>query len=323
MTGKRQRGVALISVLFLVVILTLLVSQLLTQGWQDIERTQWLNEQAQAYQYAIAGEQMTRQLLHRDFEELKAKQLTHTPVPGPVRHFRPDNGDIIVQLIDLQGRINLNNLLQDDYAELPRRFLTEVMQQPSLIPLLADWLDGDFVTRAGGAEDDYYLSQQMPLRTANRPLGHPSEISIFGQSGMAGTLEYNRWLTALDKPTALNINSMEPQLATLLNPQLSPAQLETIRATTPFNSLEELLQSEMTAGLAINTAHLTVTSSYYQADVYARFHNWLQPLRSRFTLDPITGEIDLLDRQLVSPDNTAAYLSLLKQEDPDDSDITF
>src|SRR5690606_12412827 len=128
-------------------------------------------------------------------------------------------------------------------------------------------------------------------------------------------------MTALPRPTALNINTLDPTLAPLIHPRLSALQLERSRNAGPFNSVQDVLQSDLTAGLPVDGSLITVTSSYFQATIVARFGDWHQPLISRLFMDPVSGDIELIDRQLVVPDLAARGEALLDKEAADDSPL--
>lgn len=112
---KHPRGVALITALMIVAIATTLIVGLTHQHQLDIRRASNMINSDQAYQYALGAESWAMSLLYRDkqidvIDHLKedwAQTLAPIEVPG---------GHITVQLTDLQGRININNLYFDENA---------------------------------------------------------------------------------------------------------------------------------------------------------------------------------------------------------------
>jgi len=298
--GHRQQGIALLSVLFVVVILTVLVSQLLTLGWRNLERTQWLQDQAQAYQYALGGEQLARQILFVRWQALREEGLNISPIPGPPARYQPDRGEIRLQITDLQGRLNLNNIQDGNRRSTLQRFFADTVQQPQLIAPLADWTDGDSLPRAGGQEDSHYLSQSQPYRAGNRLLAHWNELKLLESNLEPDAFSHlGPWLTTLPGTTPLNINTLAAELATLIHPGLSPVQLAASQVQGGFQSTQAFLQNPITAGLEIDTGAITVTSGFFQAAVLATHGGFEQSLVSRFYFNPVTGDIDLLDRSLL------------------------
>ena len=86
-------------------------------------------------------------------------------------------------LEDLQGRFNLNSLVQPDGT--PDRVsvaaFTKLLELVGLetkwAPMVVDWIDGDTQPQnVDGAEDSVYMGQTPPYRTANRYITSTSEL---------------------------------------------------------------------------------------------------------------------------------------------------
>lgn len=312
MSTRSQQGVALIAVLFVVVMLTLLLSQLLTQNRQDSERTTWLTRQAQAYQYALGGELVARQLLHESSQKTASNAEPSIIIMGQPRHYQPEHGDIWVTISDLQGRLNLNNLNQGSHRESIRRYLAQIDPSSTLAARLSDWLDADGTPGPGGAEDSTYLSLEQPFRAAGRRMTDSSELRLLMDSLDVPDVLFP-WLTALPTPTPLNIKTLLPELAPLIHPQLSSAQLASMQSGNGFSSIETLSQSSMMAGLSLDPSAISVDSSYYEVAVWARFDDWHQPLVSRLFVNQTTGMIRLLDRTLIADSETHSLMDDLSR----------
>ena len=69
----RQTGVALISVLLIVVIATVLGVAMTREQNHAITRARLALEQTRVHQYALGGEELARQILHTDFIEAREK----------------------------------------------------------------------------------------------------------------------------------------------------------------------------------------------------------------------------------------------------------
>ncbi len=299
MTAVTERGVALITVLFVVAVVTLLAAQMLTLTRTGLARSDWLVRDAQVYQYALGGEQLARQILHSRFRQLRDQGIGISPVPPLLPPYQPELGLIRLQLVDSQGRVNLNNIAGTAPQQaMVDRFFRHILDRPALVPGLADWIDGDHQPRPGGGEDRDFLNRDIPRRTANRPLAHISEIRAAVPLDPATYGEVQGLLAALEQPTGLNINSMPPALLPLIDPQLSPVGFEAARGKREygFTSIREFLQSDIVAGLAADSRGLTVNSAYYEARVEAVFAGYSTRLKSRFHFDGQTGRITLIHR---------------------------
>ncbi|MEL7401462.1 MAG: hypothetical protein AAFN68_12960, partial [Pseudomonadota bacterium] len=111
---SHQRGVALITCLLVFAIATALVSQIVLRSQANLQKTQWLIDQAQAREDALLTEQLALATLARARRDNSLEQL----LPDSAQHRTP--ADVQTEfshsqwrLSDLQARINLNNLLND------------------------------------------------------------------------------------------------------------------------------------------------------------------------------------------------------------------
>jgi general secretion pathway protein K len=102
----QQNGIALISVLIVVAIVTTIVSLMWDRQHQNFKYTQYLQEQEQALSYIYGFETLAKKILLDDdskvdsFEDDWAESKT-LPIL---------NGVITAKLTDLQSKVNLNNL---------------------------------------------------------------------------------------------------------------------------------------------------------------------------------------------------------------------
>jgi general secretion pathway protein K len=115
-------------------------------------------------------------------------------------------------LEDMQGRFNLNNLVNQN-GVIDQNSLTEFEQLLQILGLetkwaglIADWIDADQVADGpDGAEDSTYLSQVPPYRTANRQITSASELLALPGFGRDRYLTLQPYVTALPTGTHLNL----------------------------------------------------------------------------------------------------------------------
>src|SRR6516165_9976927 len=94
----------------------------------------------------------------------------------------PTSGSQTVRygVIDEGAKININVLMQLDPSG--NRLYNALLQLPNMDPSVAaaivDWVDADSNTRDGGAEDDYYTSQNPPYHCKNGPLESIEELLL-------------------------------------------------------------------------------------------------------------------------------------------------
>jgi general secretion pathway protein K len=119
-------------------------------------------------------------------------------------------------LEDLQGRFNLNNLVQKDGTPDPvmvnafTQLLTSLGLEPKWTGFLIDWLDADIVPQnPEGAEDSVYMGQTPPYRTANRYITSASELLALPGFGRDRYLKLAPYVVALPQGTTINICSAQ------------------------------------------------------------------------------------------------------------------
>jgi len=115
-------------------------------------------------------------------------------------------------LEDMQGRLNLNNLVQKDgtpdpvYVAAFTKLLELVGLETKWAPLLVDWIDVDIVPQSiDGAEDSVYMGQTPPYRTANRYITSTTELLALPGFGRDRYLALAPYITALPQGTKINV----------------------------------------------------------------------------------------------------------------------
>ena len=219
----RQRGVALITAIVLVAIATVLAVHIGTRAALDLRRTAGLAALDQGWHVALGAEAWAAEVLKDDLEDSETDHLAEAwaqPLPPlPV-----DGGEVRGALEDMQGRFNLNNLVDGDrevdetsVAQF-ERLLLMVGAQPRWARIMADWIDGDTVPQIPeGAEDGTYLSQNPPYRAANVLVTTTTEMMAL--PGMTRD-EFERirpYVAALPVGTTINLcTAKAPVLASLV-----------------------------------------------------------------------------------------------------------
>lgn len=273
MIGRtRQRGVALITALLAVAIVTVLAVELTRQQHFDIRRTQNLLGRDQAAVYQQAVEQWALTILAEDARrtetdhrgEAWAEAIEPPPFQG---------AQMRLQLFDLQDRFNLNNLVTrpgTDNAPASRRMtrlLASLEADTGIVQATADWIDPEPGTRyPDGASDDWYSRLDPPYRVANRRMASASELRLVKGVDDALWRRLAPLVTALPEPTPININTASPQVLSSIAEGLTLTQAEELVANRPpdgWQSVEEFLSQSVFAGEDIPAEGLSVSSDYF------------------------------------------------------------
>ncbi len=229
--ARRQGGAALVTTLLIVALITVTVTSMATRQRLSIQKASNRQVQAQLHSLASAGEQFAIAVLNRDKREADRNNSDSTEdywaeslPPVPV-----DGATVEGCVIDLQGKFNLNNLVdiegntdQLEFEALQR--LLRVLTIDSLkAEAILDWIDPNIdATGSEGAEDDFYTGQAPAYRAANGPMVSPTELLLvkgFRVTDEGGLDDYDTLLphiATLPTGSAINVNTASaPVLASL------------------------------------------------------------------------------------------------------------
>jgi general secretion pathway protein K len=292
--AARQRGVALLTAMLVVTLVTIIGAGMLSHMNLAAHRSGnlWLSEQA--WWYAVGVEGWAGQILARDARANKIDSLDQAWAQ-PVDYLPIEGGAIQGRLLDLQGRFNLNNLVGPGTEAATLRFqrlieLTaevDVVAARRIAQATRDWIDADVApTLPDGAEDGFYLGLQPAYRTGNRPFASPSELRAV--RGVTGSIyaALAPHIAALPAGTAINVNTATTPVLASLHEGIGSAVAEDLaerRREQPWSDVQTFLQESELADLDIDARDLSVASAYFLASGHVTveraqltFHSVLQ-----------------------------------------------
>lgn len=271
----RQRGVALITMLLIVALLTAIVSRLSLSSELWLRQVENGTALAQAEQAARAAQYWIGILLEDDNNEFDgATDSWAQPLPPmPVGW-----GELYAWLEDMQARFNINNLVDGEGLPDPaameqfERLLQVLELNPALAQAVVDWIDADSdASGPAGAEDIYYLGLEVPYAAANRPLADIRELRMVRSMTTETWTRLEPYITALPRGTQININMATPQvIAAVFSGRGEPGQVmnEAKRwseeaARLPYNSMENFAEralgdrtTEVSPVLSVDTRYV-------------------------------------------------------------------
>lgn len=168
---NRQRGAALLLVLWLVVLLTALVGAFALTARMEALQGRVGTRGAMTQEIARAGmEYALVRVADRNPE-------THWPPDGRAHAWTFDGHDVQVRIIDETGKVDIN---QADLSLLSR--LMQALGQPpdasdALAAAIIDWRDADTLSQpVGGAEDDAYAAAGRDYGAKDAPFETIAEV---------------------------------------------------------------------------------------------------------------------------------------------------
>ncbi|WP_431080545.1 type II secretion system protein GspK [Pseudomonas thivervalensis] len=272
---KRQRGVALISVLLVLSLALLLVGGLLRSHRLLLHSSAQQLQQVQLRQWGVAGEDWARVVLEDsgitpsgtvDLSQDWARL-------GPV--LEGDGAELHIAIEDLSGRLNLNALLalgQIDQVSLGRwtRLLTLLDLPPLALP------------QVGPVQE---LSQLRLLP------------GVDGQT----LRRLEPWVALLPKDARLNINTA-PQLVLMSLDEMAVGPAKALveqRRHGPYASVQAFTNDPLLSGAGLNSHGLGVSSRWFRITVSVTRGDSRLRLASDIERDPVSGRWTVRQRRFL------------------------
>ncbi len=273
---RQQQGVALITAMLIFALVTSVTLGLAFDSTIDARRSMVLITRDQAAHVALGAESWIQSILRDDLSSSETDHLGEiwaTELPGlPI-----DGGEVFGSIEDLQGRFNINNLVDDngvvneEALEQFRRLLNALGLDPRYAGVTADWLDRDIEPSfPDGAEDTLYSTAIPPYRTPNQRIADASELMAIldMDQQVFDVLAPN--IVALPGTTRINVNTATPAVLQSLSETLTGGDVERLieeRAESGFADLSGTFSS-LVEPEVLN--ELDETSQYFQLRVAVR-----------------------------------------------------
>lgn len=305
---KAQRGVALITVMLVVAVVTVVCAGIIARQQLSIRSSANQLHVRQAWQYALGGETLAKAVLRRDLQQGNPRApVDHLDEAWaqPLAPFALDEGgELGVHIIDPTGRFNLNSLVRqgapnDAAVAQFRRLLLALQIDTPYAERLLDWLDADLEPSGGyGAEDNQYLLAEPAYRAANRALADVSELRLLLEMNEVDYQRLLPWVSALPADATLNVNTASAQVLASLAEGLPLSTAEGLvarRAGQGYADVSSFLAQ--LPGLQVQSQRLAVGSQYFQVISEVSVGDRRQVLRS--TLQRASnGKLYVLARDL-------------------------
>jgi len=305
---SRQKGVALITALLVTAIATIAATAMVSRQQLDIRRSGNIYAADQAWLFAQGLESWAVQIMQQDIKNNQTDNLGEdwaTVLPPII----VEGGLVSGAISDLQGRFNLNNLVDADglasQVEIDRlKRLFEVLDIDSNhVQAIVDWIDKDEQTTfPDGAEDNVYLGREVAYRTANRRMSSPSELLLVEGISFEDYQTLRPYVCALPKQTLINVNTASAAVLQAVVTGLDAGgaeQLVSEREDNPFGSVDDfrnhgLVQPHLGGtnnNQNGNTNGLSVSSEYFLLNAGAQFERANVQLASVIARDALGARI--------------------------------
>ncbi len=300
---KQQQGVALITAVLIVALVTAIAVAMASKQQLDIRRSANIFNNDIAYLFALGAEDYARNVLEWDITKDGSK-IDHTGENWAQTVSVPVEGAMLTgTLQDLQGLINLNSLLNSNGEPNPimqarfKRLLKQQDLEEAIADAVLDWIDKDIEsTGFGGAEDDSYMLQTPPYRAANSLMVSSSELMLIKGVDAEAYSKLAPFVTALPKSdTAINVNTAPAEVLATLTASLTVADGEALveaRGEEGFDKIESFIDHNLMTNHPIpenERNSLAVESGYFLLDAMAEFDQSIARLHSLLKRNPDGG----------------------------------
>jgi general secretion pathway protein K len=273
--ARRHRGVALITAMLISALAAMVASDMAWENALDMRRTTVLLQRDQAVEVALGAESWVRLILSQDAADTRTDHLgeiwAQDLPPLPI-----DGGELFGTLEDLQGRFNINNLIDENgrvHEESLRQFqrlLAALELDPRLAGVVVDWLDPDQQpSMPDGAEDAIYTAVLPPYRTADQMVTSVSELAAVEGMDRAAFEALEPHIVALPGRTEINANTATPAVLKSLSDTITDADVAALleeRAESGFPDV----QAAFAPLLAPNTQPPVDASRFFRLRVVVR-----------------------------------------------------
>jgi general secretion pathway protein K len=187
-----EEGAALIVAVWVILILTLLISSMAFDMQVEANVASFHRKRTKAQYLARAGMEWTTAVLTRKVTEDKDAELTLEPdqdeqlvvasinlsrgvgISGVEKQM--DTGKFIVDILPEESRRNVNLLSDEDWEEILDQAGIENTMWPELIDSFMDWIDDNDTHRLNGAESDDAFYKDKGYEVKNAPLDTVDEL---------------------------------------------------------------------------------------------------------------------------------------------------
>jgi general secretion pathway protein K len=181
--AARRQGVALIVVLWMVMVLSLLVSGFAFTMHVETQVASFNRKELKAEMLARSGVEVARlQLILQQKSVTKAPYDAYNQPWATNEEFYVNHelgaGMFNVKVTDEEGKLPINRLSQQQLERLCAALGIDVVDADVIVDSILDWMDDNDLHRLNGAEDEYYESLSPPYKAKNGPLDRVEELLL-------------------------------------------------------------------------------------------------------------------------------------------------
>jgi len=237
---RRDRGIALLNALVMVAAIATLAAGLMIEAGRSHDRMAHLGGSQQAALHLDAALLLVDPVLRADWR--RAPDLDHlneawarAPLEADI-----DRGRMVARLADLQGRFNVNSLVNASDAGAARGF-ERLLRRLGLPVSLGPEIAG-FLQPRGPVRPADYAARAVPVRVRGGAVDRVEALRLVRGMTEAHYARLAPFVAALPPRTPLNVNTAPVEVLGAVLPAAGPAdaaRLVAERAVTPFTDMAD------------------------------------------------------------------------------------
>lgn len=272
--GDNQRGIALLTVLWVITVLMVIVFSFSFMARTETLSTLSFKEGIENKFLAEAGvERGILELYFRkeNLTKVLIEDLAVWKVDGSLYSGQVGDGHYAVRIIDESGKLDINFAPELLLRNLLGNLGLEGTALDTIVDSIMDWKDKDDLHRLNGAESDYYLSLPNPYKAKNGNFESLEELLLvkgvtreilYGSGKQKGLIDL---LTVHGRTGKVNINAA-PKEILLSIPGITSAMVEEILIFRENQEIKTI--QEIGGSVVINQALLIPYITFGQGNTF-------------------------------------------------------
>ncbi|MCW7555976.1 type II secretion system minor pseudopilin GspK [Endozoicomonas gorgoniicola] len=288
---KQQQGVALLSIMLILTLMTLIVAEVTFSYRNQLRKTTGRQQLEQARWYALSAEELAIRVLKQSFDDDDGVIHLGQYWAKEGMVFPVENGSISGEIRDSQGCFNVNAmnvadntdgstpLVVESFSYLLEQLGISASEAINISWATRDWVyNGENYTQYG---DDHYMSRPVPHLAGKTAMRDISEWRAVAGVSRGVALRVLPYLCATpSSELKVNVNTIpadQPELLTALyKGDLPVDQARNMLEQRPVNgwdTVDEFLSSSLLANYNSSNVRslLTVNSSYFELRANSEF----------------------------------------------------
>lgn len=251
---KGERGFALVITLIITALLVAVTTEFIHDVFVETSLRHGYEDAQQASLLAESGVQGGIKVLKLALASQGYTSLLDGWAAPQV--FQDERGSLQISISEESAKLDFNSIvfpngtLNEDYYGIAERLLARLKLPVDLGDAVADWIDSDDSTRAGGAESPFYQALTPSYAAKGAPLETYEELRMVSGFNEAILRKLHPYVTVYSESrgapySKVNINTAPEELLATLDEQMTDdlaGRIIAYRTQTPIKTPSELTQ---------------------------------------------------------------------------------